>query len=149
MIKLAVMAEVKTHFRPEFVNRIDEIVVFHALDEKNIESIAKIQLKSLEQRLAKMEIRLEVTPTRRLAEVAKAGFDPVYRRAAAEARDPAADRESAGEGDPRRQVRSRRHGEGRRRSWRDQLRQEVGPFPCAAAGSAESRAIASTGPGDQ
>ena len=44
MIKLAVMAEVKTHFRPEFVNRIDEIVVFHALDEKHIKSIAKIQL---------------------------------------------------------------------------------------------------------
>src|SRR5450830_672589 len=44
VIKLAVMGEVRTHFRPEFVNRIDEIVVFHALDEKNIKSIAKIQL---------------------------------------------------------------------------------------------------------
>ena len=48
MIKLAVMAEVKTHFRPEFVNRIDEIVVFHALDEKHIRSIARIQLRYLE-----------------------------------------------------------------------------------------------------
>jgi ATP-dependent Clp protease ATP-binding subunit ClpB len=57
VIKLAVMAEVKTHFRPEFVNRIDEIVVFHALSGKNIESIAAIQLKSLEARLAKLEIR--------------------------------------------------------------------------------------------
>src|SRR5262249_27446237 len=77
VIKLAVMAEVKTHFRPEFVNRIDEIVVFHALTEKNIESIAKIQLKSLESRLAKLEIRLDVASSA-LAQVAKEGFDPVY-----------------------------------------------------------------------
>ena len=77
VIKLAVMAEVKTHFRPEFVNRIDEIVVFHALSEKNIESIAKIQLESLEARLAKMDIRLDVSPAA-LAVVAQEGFDPVY-----------------------------------------------------------------------
>src|SRR5437764_1912840 len=77
MIKLAVMAEVKTHFRPEFVNRIDEIVVFHALGEKNIASIAKIQLKSLEARLAKLEIRLDLTPEA-LAAIANVGFDPVY-----------------------------------------------------------------------
>ncbi|MEP6996814.1 MAG: ATP-dependent chaperone ClpB [Betaproteobacteria bacterium] len=77
VIKLAVMAEVKTHFRPEFVNRIDEIVVFHALSEKNIESIARIQLQSLESRLAKMDIRLAVTPAA-LAVIAQTGFDPVY-----------------------------------------------------------------------
>ena len=77
VIKLAVMAEVKTHFRPEFVNRIDEIVVFHALIEKNIESIARIQLQSLESRLAKMDIRLDVSPAA-LAAVAQEGFDPVY-----------------------------------------------------------------------
>jgi ATP-dependent Clp protease ATP-binding subunit ClpB len=77
VIKVAVMAEVKTAFRPEFINRIDEIVVFHALSEKNIESIAKIQLKALEARLAKMDIRLEVAQSA-LAEVAKAGFDPLY-----------------------------------------------------------------------
>ncbi|TMH57493.1 MAG: type VI secretion system ATPase TssH, partial [Betaproteobacteria bacterium] len=64
-------------FRPEFINRIDEIVVFHALSEKNIESIAKIQLGSLETRLAKLEIKLDVAPAA-LAELAKAGFDPVY-----------------------------------------------------------------------
>jgi ATP-dependent Clp protease ATP-binding subunit ClpB len=63
VIKLAVMGEVKTHFRPEFVNRIDEIVVFHALDEKNIGDRA-IQLKVLEKRLAKMDIRLEVSTRR-------------------------------------------------------------------------------------
>ncbi len=77
VIKLAVMAEVKTTFRPEFINRIDEIVVFHALSEKDIESIARIQLKALEARLAKLEIRLDVAPAA-LAEVAKVGFDPVY-----------------------------------------------------------------------
>jgi ATP-dependent Clp protease ATP-binding subunit ClpB len=77
VIKLAVMGEVRTHFRPEFVNRIDEIVVFHALDEKNIKSIAKIQLGILWKRLAGMEIGLEVADSA-LAEIARAGFDPVY-----------------------------------------------------------------------
>ena len=77
LVKLAVMAEVKTHFRPEFVNRIDEIVVFHALDEKHIGSIARIQLQVLESRLAKMDIRLEVTDAA-LQKIAEAGFDPVY-----------------------------------------------------------------------
>jgi ATP-dependent Clp protease ATP-binding subunit ClpB len=77
VIKLAVMAEVKTHFRPEFVNRIDEIVVFHALGEAQIADIARIQLKGLEQRLAKMDIRLDASDAA-LKAVAKAGFDPVY-----------------------------------------------------------------------
>src|SRR5438094_13510 len=77
LIKTAVMAEVKTQFRPEFVNRIDEIVVFHALDEKHIRDIAKIQLRYLEQRLAKLEMGLEVADSA-LAQLAKAGFDPVY-----------------------------------------------------------------------
>ena len=77
VIKLAVMGEVRTHFRPEFVNRIDEIVVFHALDEKHIKSIAKIQLGILKKRLAGMEIGLDVADSA-LAEIARAGFDPVY-----------------------------------------------------------------------
>ena len=77
VIKLAVMAEVKTAFRPEFVNRIDEIVVFHALSETNIAAIAGIQLKSLAARLAKMEIGLSVSDAA-LKIVAEAGFDPVY-----------------------------------------------------------------------
>ncbi|MGB8856209.1 MAG: ATP-dependent chaperone ClpB, partial [Burkholderiales bacterium] len=77
VIKLAVMAEVKTHFRPEFINRIDELVVFHALDEKNIKSIAAIQLQYLSKRLAQMEMKLTVTDAA-LAEIAQAGFDPVY-----------------------------------------------------------------------
>ncbi len=77
VIKLAVMGEVKTYFRPEFVNRIDEVVVFHALDEKNIKSIARIQLQYLEKRLAAMEMKLSVSDAA-LAEIANAGFDPVY-----------------------------------------------------------------------
>jgi ATP-dependent Clp protease ATP-binding subunit ClpB len=65
------------HFRPEFVNRIDEIVVFHALDEKHIRAIARIQLRYLAERLAKLDIGLEVADSA-LAELAKVGFDPVY-----------------------------------------------------------------------
>jgi len=76
-IRDAVWVEVKQHFRPEFLNRIDETVVFHALDMKNIESIAKIQLKLLEGRLEKLEMKLEVSPAA-LAELAKVGFDPVF-----------------------------------------------------------------------
>jgi ATP-dependent Clp protease ATP-binding subunit ClpB len=76
-IKEAVWEELKNHFRPEFLNRIDETVVFHALDAKNIESIAKIQLKTLTERLEKMDLGLEVSP-QALAELAKVGFDPVY-----------------------------------------------------------------------
>ncbi|MGH8724393.1 MAG: AAA family ATPase, partial [Burkholderiales bacterium] len=76
-IKAAVMAEVKNHFRPEFVNRIDEVVVFHALGEENIKAIARIQLGVLERRLAKMDYGLVVSEAA-LAELAKVGFDPVY-----------------------------------------------------------------------
>jgi ATP-dependent Clp protease ATP-binding subunit ClpB len=77
VVKMAVMAEVRGHFRPEFINRIDEIVVFHALDEKNIGDIARIQLRNLEQRLEKMEMKLDLSDAA-LQKIAEAGFDPVY-----------------------------------------------------------------------
>ncbi len=77
VVKLAVLGEVKSYFRPEFINRIDEVVVFHALGEAHIASIAKIQLKGLEARLAQMEMKLDITDAA-LAEIARAGFDPVY-----------------------------------------------------------------------
>jgi len=77
VIKLAVLGEVKAQFRPEFINRIDEIVVFHALDEKHIGSIARIQLAELEKRLTQMEMRLEISDAA-LQVIAAAGFDPVY-----------------------------------------------------------------------
>ena len=77
VVKLAVMGEVKTHFRPEFVNRIDEVVVFHALDEVNIKSIAAIQLQYLAKRLLAMDMQLQISDAA-IAEIANAGFDPVY-----------------------------------------------------------------------
>ena len=77
LIREAVWGEVKAHFRPEFLNRIDETVVFHALDEANIKAIARIQLKLLEARLEKMDMKLEVSDEA-LAEIAKVGFDPVF-----------------------------------------------------------------------
>ncbi len=77
LIKEAVLAEVKQHMRPEFINRIDEMIVFHGLGDEHIAAIAKIQLRELEERLAKRELTLAVTD-RALQEIAKAGFDPVY-----------------------------------------------------------------------
>jgi ATP-dependent Clp protease ATP-binding subunit ClpB len=77
VIKVAVMSEVKNYFRPEFINRIDEVVVFHALDEKHIAGIAKIQLGYLEKRLAQLDMAIVVEDSA-LAELAQAGFDPVF-----------------------------------------------------------------------
>jgi len=77
VIKGAVWQEVKTHFRPEFLNRIDEVVVFHALDQRNIESIARIQLKRLSARLAQMDLALEISDEA-VAKLASAGYDPVF-----------------------------------------------------------------------
>jgi ATP-dependent Clp protease ATP-binding subunit ClpB len=77
VIKVAVMAEVKNYFRPEFINRIDEVVVFHALDEKHIAGIARIQLGYLEKRLAQLDMGIVVDDSA-LAELAQAGFDPVF-----------------------------------------------------------------------
>ena len=76
-IKEAVWEELKTHFRPEFLNRIDEIVVFHGLDAAHIAEIAKIQLHVLERRMQKMDLALDVSPVA-LQELAKVGFDPVF-----------------------------------------------------------------------
>jgi ATP-dependent Clp protease ATP-binding subunit ClpB len=77
VIKAAVMEEVKLHFRPEFINRVDELVVFHALDKANIANIARIQLQRLQQRLASRDMRLEVSDAA-LNEIVKVGFDPLY-----------------------------------------------------------------------
>ncbi len=76
-IKQAVMNEVKIYFRPEFINRIDEVVVFHALDEKHIQSIAQIQLHYLEARLAKLGMQLKISESVFTA-LSQAGFDPVF-----------------------------------------------------------------------
>ena len=76
-MKSAVMQVVGEHFRPEFVNRVDDIVVFHALTMEQIREIAAIQLQSLQQRLLDRDIRLELTDAA-LNRLAEAGFDPVY-----------------------------------------------------------------------
>ncbi|MEY4140076.1 MAG: ATP-dependent chaperone ClpB, partial [Pseudomonadota bacterium] len=76
-VKEAVTGELKNHFRPEFLNRIDETVVFHSLDASHIANIARIQLAVLTARLAHMELMLEVSEAA-VAELAKVGFDPVF-----------------------------------------------------------------------
>lgn len=77
VVKLAVMGEVKIHFRPEFVNRIDEVVVFHSLGEGNVKAIAKIQLHNLAKRLNAMDMKFEISEDA-IDEIANEGFDPVY-----------------------------------------------------------------------
>ena len=76
-IKEAVWGELKNHFRPEFLNRIDETVLFHSLDAGHIVRIARIQLQVLTERLARLELGLQVSEAA-LAELAKVGFDPVF-----------------------------------------------------------------------
>ncbi|HAU1150485.1 TPA: ATP-dependent chaperone ClpB [Legionella pneumophila] len=76
-IKTAVMDLVSQHFRPEFINRIDESVVFHSLTKEQIAKIAAIQINYLHHRLKQQNITLEVTNDA-LSHLAEAGFDPVY-----------------------------------------------------------------------
>jgi ATP-dependent Clp protease ATP-binding subunit ClpB len=76
-MKAAVLGVVQNHFRPEFINRLDELVVFRPLDKAQIRAIARIQLAYLEKRLAEREIRLEVGDDA-LALLGNVGFDPVY-----------------------------------------------------------------------
>ncbi|OPZ74456.1 MAG: Chaperone protein ClpB 1 [Firmicutes bacterium ADurb.Bin456] len=76
-LETRVMEELRLHFRPEFLNRIDEVVVFNNLGREEISSIVDIQLKLLAQRLTKLGLALEVTPGVR-ALLAEEGYDPVY-----------------------------------------------------------------------
>ena len=76
-MKSAVMEVVGQHFRPEFVNRVDEIVVFHPLDQAQIREIAAIQVQYLQHRLADREVGFEITGAA-LDLLGTAGFDPVY-----------------------------------------------------------------------
>ena len=77
VVKEAVMDEVKKHFRPEFINRIDEIVVFNALDQKAIREIARIQIRKLAKRMEQQNIGLDVTEAA-LDDIGKVGFDPLF-----------------------------------------------------------------------
>jgi hypothetical protein len=112
-----VWGEVKGHFRPEFLNRIDETVVFHALGREHIEAIAKIQLKVLEARLDKLEMKLEVSPAA-LAETGQGRLRPGVRRTAAEARASSAHREPGGQADPAGPLRPEGRDSGGRRGRR-------------------------------
>jgi len=76
-MKSLVMGAVSDHFRPEFLNRVDDIVVFHPLGKEQITAIAKIQLRSLRERLAEKGYKLELSLAA-LDKIADAGFDPVY-----------------------------------------------------------------------
>jgi len=72
-----VKAELKRHFRPEFLNRVDDIIIFHSLDEEQLAQIVEIQLKRLEKRLAQQQLELEVdTPAKLL--LARDGYDPQF-----------------------------------------------------------------------
>ncbi|CTP87097.1 ATP-dependent chaperone ClpB [Xanthomonas graminis] len=76
-MKAAVMGVVQAHFRPEFINRLDDIVVFHPLDKAQIKSIARIQLGGLDKRLAERGLKIELSD-RALELLGNVGFDPVY-----------------------------------------------------------------------
>jgi len=73
----AVMAELRTHFRPEFLNRVDDIVLFKPLRLEEIKSIVKLLLERLKARLAERRIELSITPAA-LELIARSGYDPVY-----------------------------------------------------------------------
>ena len=124
LIKIAVMAEVKGHFRPEFVNRIDEIVVFQPLGEGADRRYREDPAEGAGG--AARKARDQAGRIRCGAEGGCRGrIRPCLRRAAAEAGDPAADREPAGEGDPVRQVRAGRHRQSRRKRRGDHVREGV------------------------
>lgn len=76
-LKSTLMDIISQHFRPEFINRIDEVVVFHALNQKQIHAITEIQLQQLRQRLKERDLQLEVSETA-VDHIAKMGFDPIY-----------------------------------------------------------------------
>ena len=71
------MAELKTHFRPEFLNRVDDVIIFHSLDEKELARIVDIQLARLEKRLAQQNLTLDVDAAAKQL-MAKEGYDPQF-----------------------------------------------------------------------
>ena len=76
-MKEAVLEEMRHHFRPEFLNRVDEIIVFHALSEEHLKQIVEIQLDGLRERLAERHIELELTDRAR-GHLVRSGYDPNY-----------------------------------------------------------------------
>jgi ATP-dependent Clp protease ATP-binding subunit ClpB len=76
-MKEAVLDEMRRHFRPEFLNRIDEIIVFHALSEEHLKQIVDIQLIHLRARLAERHIQVELTDAAR-SHLVRVGYNPTY-----------------------------------------------------------------------
>jgi len=76
-MKEAVLDEMRRHFRPEFLNRVDEVIVFHALNEEHLKQIVDIQLGRLRQRLAERHIELELTDASK-THLVRTGYDPAY-----------------------------------------------------------------------
>ena len=93
-VETAVLGALRQHFRPEFLNRVDDIVVFRPLSMAQLEEIVELQLTRLRQLLAEKKITLELTPEAKHA-LTTEGYDPDVRCAAAQARDSADDSESA------------------------------------------------------
>ena len=141
VIKLAVMGEVKTYFRPEFVNRIDEVVVFHALDEKHIKSHRAIQLQL--SRAAPGEDGDKASRSRdaALAELAKAGFDPVYGARPLKRAIQAEHREPAGQGDPGGALRAQGHDPRGLPRRQDGVREVAGQSRSLSAGNSAGAAV--------
>ena len=94
-MKDAVLDEMRKHFRPEFLNRVDEIIVFHALSEEHLKKIVEIQLRRLRERLAERHITLELTDAAKDAPGARR-LRPGLRRPAAEADHSEGDRDGPG-----------------------------------------------------
>jgi len=109
-MKAAVMNVVGTHFRPEFINRVDESVVFHPLAREQIRGIADIQLEGLRSRLAERSLKLEISDAF-MDKLVSAGFDPVYgarplkRAIQQELENPLAQRILSGEFEPGQTIR--------------------------------------------
>ena len=120
-MKQAVMEIVQQHFRPEFINRVDDIVVFHPLGREQIRAIVDIQLGYLRRRLAERDIELALDDAAR-DRLARSRLRSGVRRAAAEARHPAAAGESAGAAHPAGRVRARRQGQRHRQGRRADVR---------------------------
>ena len=123
-MKEAVLEEMRRHFRPEFLNRVDEIIVFHALSEEHLKQIVEIQLDRLRARLAERHITLELTDAAR-ANLVRTGYDPHYGARPLEARDPEEDRNAA------RAPAAERRGARRpdRRTWTPGLRATCSSLP--------------------
>ena len=117
----------RQHFRPEFLNRVDEIIVFHPLSREQMRSIIDIQLRGLMKRLEDRKIRVELTD-RAKDLLIEEGYDPDLRRAAAQADDPARGAGSARHAGPAGGFRRGRHGPHRRAGRRDRVREGRPPM---------------------